>query len=716
MAEVTEVIHHISYQVNDEPLQNVTKAIQLQIAELDKLNKQLNSYSAGLSKLSQNEGKQLDELTRKIDDVSQKVARSAAKTEGLLQQSIGGALKGFDLNDNLKDAIADYVKSVRGKFKELAAASRELGTATKGMWTSNATHASQGAKKTSSALKLLTGSLGSATGLLDIGINLLLVFGEELLESGNKVGILTGKVEALNAVNKAAAGDIATVSTEIDILKARFFDAEASVDSKKAVVAELNEKYGDTIGHLNGISDAEDFFINKSGAFVQAMTLRAQIQGAYATIAENYQKLLEARAADPEDNLSGLEYYWNLARSIARNPAELVSPIAFKVQTGIDFSNNLKDANKEVLKEAEADFEKLNETISEKVISLSEQYDKILKDNGFNKGGQSLSPPKPTLPKREKEDPIEQLETRSAISIEQDEPRLDMDNLKAGSKVTAPPIKQEEEQKGLTEQQKENIQKGIEGYEQLAQAAADAYNKILDAQIAALDKEIALREKRVEAAKKLAERGNTEALRIEEERLQKAMEQRERFARRQQAVNAAITVSNAIAAVARAALEGGGFGSVATIAALLAAMAAGYAAVTSLSQDAGAFADGVVDYKGKGGPRDDKNWVRISSGESVITAEGTKKNRTLLEAINKGAALHMMDPSLPLMMPAFKQPGIQPTNNYASAKDLGKLERKLDDVVDAIEDNRLKQNIFFNEQGVGLMTERAIRKDRNRWK
>ena len=118
-------------------------------------------------------------------------------------------------------------------------------------------------------------------------------------------------------------------------------------------------------------------------------------------------------------------------------------------------------------------------------------------------------------------------------------------------------------------------------------------------------------------------RDSVEALKIEEDRLQKAQEMRAQFARRQQAVNAAITVSNAIAAVARAALEGGGFGSVATIAALLAALAAGYAAVTSMSND-NAYADGVVDFKGKGGPRDDANWVRISSGESVITAEGTR--------------------------------------------------------------------------------------------
>ena len=168
--------------------------------------------------------------------------------------------------------------------------------------------------------------------------------------------------------------------------------------------------------------------------------------------------------------------------------------------------------------------------------------------------------------------------------------------------------------------------------------------------------------------------------------------------------------------MAEAAVAGGGLGSIATIAALIAALAAGYAAVTSMSNDSSqAFADGVVDYKGKGGPRDDKNWVRISSGESIITAEGTQRNRALLEAINKGAALHMIDPTLPLLMPMLKQPTAITGNTYATAGDMNKLEQKLDEVVDAIADNKMKQNIFFNEHGVGIMTERAMKKDRRRW-
>lgn len=260
-----------------------------------------------------------------------------------------------------------------------------------------------------------------------------------------------------------------------------------------------------------------------------------------------------------------------------------------------------------------------------------------------------------------------------------------------------------------------------EGYQIMAETAVEAYSKIAQAQIKALDKEISIREKRVEEARKLAEKGNTEALRMEEERLEQAQRKREQIAKREAAVNAALALSNSLVAVTGAianAVKGDPY-SIAVrvgsaIAAVLAALAAGYTFVQSFSSSNNAFADGVVDYKGAGGPRDDKNWVRISSGESVITADGTKRNRTLLEAINKGAAFQMMDASLPMFSPAFAQPAVI-NNRYATAYEMKGLERKLDSVVDAIEGNRLKQNIFFNEQGVGIMTEKAINRNRKRW-
>ncbi len=90
---------------------------------------------------------------------------------------------------------------------------------------------------------------------------------------------------------------------------------------------------------------------------------------------------------------------------------------------------------------------------------------------------------------------------------------------RAPKEVNVPKIKTPEE---LAEARKEHIKQAVADYQTLSQAAVDAYNTILQVQIDALDKEISIREKRVAAAQKLAERGNVEALKIEEDRLQKA--------------------------------------------------------------------------------------------------------------------------------------------------------------------------------------------------
>jgi hypothetical protein len=51
---------------------------------------------------------------------------------------------------------------------------------------------------------------------------------------------------------------------------------------------------------------------------------------------------------------------------------------------------------------------------------------------------------------------------------------------------------------------------------------------------------------------------------------------------------------------------------------------------------AGAFKDGVEDFKGKGTETSDSNVVLLSNRESVVTAKGTKENKGLVTAMNEG--------------------------------------------------------------------------------
>lgn len=718
MADVTEVIHKITYEVNNDALNNATQAIQAQIAELNKLTASLNGYSSQLAKLSSDEVRAIGELKAKINELGKEMERTAGKSAGVLQTLLKGATQGIAGSKDLKDAVAGYVAGIVKEFKQVEEAGKKIEQTNRVVvqgFRQDVREMAEENTKTSSSFDKLAKGLGSVTGALDIGIQLLIMFADEMQDADEKLGLITGSMEAMNEVNRSASADIARVTTEIEILKSRFFDAKATVQSKTAVIEEMNRKYGDTIGKIKSITEAEDFFVNRSEAFVRAMTIRAQIQGAYNLIAANHQKLLEAQSKAPAENVGWFtKALLGLESTFKPGASDVVR----------DYNRVLKNESDSILKEAKIENDRTTTMLQQFLKGMYTELDKLEKEFNFkpehtpgkSNGGNNTSTNKNPV-KNKPEKPARPQERVSYMETG----KLQMLPVEPADGAIKPVdtermMREQKEKEGAEARakRKENIKSAIDDYKVLSEAAVEAYNTIVQAQIDALDKEIAIKEKRVEEAKKLAEQGNVEALRIEEERLRKAQEQRARFARQQQAINAAITVSNAIAAVARAALEGGGFGSVATIAALIAALAAGYAAVTSMTSSNEAYADGVVDYRGKGGPRDDKNWVRISSGESIITAEGTQKNRALLEAINKGAALHMIDPSLPLLMPAFKQPGIG-NNTYANSKDLKQLEGKLDEVVGAIQDNKLRQNIFFNEQGVGIMTERAMKKDRKRW-
>jgi hypothetical protein len=113
----------------------------------------------------------------------------------------------------------------------------------------------------------------------------------------------------------------------------------------------------------------------------------------------------------------------------------------------------------------------------------------------------------------------------------------------------------------------------------------DALDQLTRYQIKRLDAVIARQAENVARAKKLAESGNAELLQLEEERLEKLQQQRERFVRQQQALAVIELVANSAVAIAKAAAQGG-IAAPITIAATLIALAAGLAQARAQAQAA----------------------------------------------------------------------------------------------------------------------------------
>jgi len=240
----------------------------------------------------------------------------------------------------------------------------------------------------------------------------------------------------------------------------------------------------------------------------------------------------------------------------------------------------------------------------------------------------------------------------------------------------------------------------------LQKTAEDVYTSIADERIAQLDRQIQYQQFAVTQAQILAERGNAAALTMEQERLRKMQAEREKMAARERSINAALTLSYAVAGVAKAALSGGGWLSAATVAAFIAALGAGYAFASSFSTQAnvGGYSEG--GYTGDGGKYQPAGVVH--KGEYVVNAANTSKYRPMLEMMNQG--------KMPILKPNIAALKRDSGSIYATKEDFGVLSSKLDSVTEAIYATKIRAENKLDGNGVTQLIEKHTSMDRRRWK
>lgn len=154
-----------------------------------------------------------------------------------------------------------------------------------------------------------------------------------------------------------------------------------------------------------------------------------------------------------------------------------------------------------------------------------------------------------------------------------------------------------------------------------------------------LDRSIAIQEKRVDAATRIAERGNAEYLRLEEDRLNELRLRQENAARRQLAINAVLQTSQAltafITALAQGIATGGPLGGLAIAAAVLGAIASGYAIVQSLqNNNTQELWEGTTHVqRGKAKKGKDTVPAMLTEGEAVLPVGVNQDYHDTVEAI-----------------------------------------------------------------------------------
>lgn len=254
-----------------------------------------------------------------------------------------------------------------------------------------------------------------------------------------------------------------------------------------------------------------------------------------------------------------------------------------------------------------------------------------------------------------------------------------------------------EDAEKLEAEKTQNIKDSVSAIVDATKAVADAITALIDLQIARYERSKKLQEERVKAAERIAEKGNSALLEIEQKRLDELEAKQERAAQRQQAIAAGQALAGAIAGIAQGAAQGGVVG----IAAVIAGLAAGVVAVTQLVQ--GAFADGVVDFKGEGTARSDSNLVLISNGESVITASGTDKAPVALKMINEGM---ISDRQIFAQSPSYTAniTPIQGIDISALDERFANIENGLNEVNESVSKLNFKVSSNISKEGVFKIT------------
>jgi hypothetical protein len=106
------------------------------------------------------------------------------------------------------------------------------------------------------------------------------------------LGLSSKRMKEFDETQKEAIKGTADLRASISEMKIAFEGARQGVLSKEKALEQYNEQFGDTLGFAKDLNEAEELFSKKTGAYIQATTLRAQAQALLAKAAEESIKAL----------------------------------------------------------------------------------------------------------------------------------------------------------------------------------------------------------------------------------------------------------------------------------------------------------------------------------------------------------------------------------------------------------------------------------------
>ncbi len=295
---------------NEEKLQSLYNKAQVKLNGLTNEYRDLAIKKELTNKLSGDEEKRYNFLQQKITRYDQAL-KTVDATMGKHQRNVGnyaGAYNGLQNSINqLSREMPAFANSIQTGFMAISNNLPMFFDEIKKIRVANQQLVKDG-QPVQSVFKQLGAGIFSVGTALSVGVTLLTVYGKEIVNFAKELFIGRQSIDKNAVALEAYSSTLetykstATESTaKVKEMAENFKLAEQGVISKDDALKIYNDTLGSSLGYAKDYNEAEKIFIEKSEAFIQAFSLRAQAQALYTKAGEEAAKAL---TAGMEDNIS----------------------------------------------------------------------------------------------------------------------------------------------------------------------------------------------------------------------------------------------------------------------------------------------------------------------------------------------------------------------------------------------------------------------------
>lgn len=324
----------VNGQTNTEEFKNLRQAVMQMESAMNDVKKPMDSIMDTMESFTA------------IASVSEGISALFGVDDSEIQRSIQklvalqNILQGIDtINKQMQTG-----EGIGGMFAKGNAAIDKFSASLLGV-SNNAKAANAGLKTTTAAVTTVGTASKAATiavkalslALKTIGIGVVLTviayLTEAITDWVSKESEAEKAAKSLAEVNQAGAKAYANAAGEMQAYKTKLDNFNGSKKQEKALVDELNSKYGKALGNYKSLKEWKDVIINKSDAYCTALLKEAEAQALLNQYTEAFVELQKVR-----DNVASGEYHhwWQTNAGDAAADAEEVSKAEKNVEQAMD--------------------------------------------------------------------------------------------------------------------------------------------------------------------------------------------------------------------------------------------------------------------------------------------------------------------------------------------------------------------------------------------